>query len=131
MEITLFNIRHLSELDCLLFQNWYSSEMCLYELSESGTGTAARAAAAGNTSVAPATEDSNASSTSDGKKVQVQVSSVSSATASASSSRAGNGRDRKLIFRSHRLVNKPHHENDQQSYFAIYRTQLDTTDFFP
>ncbi|CAD7928409.1 unnamed protein product [Amoebophrya sp. A120] len=36
----------------------------------------------------------------------------------------------KLILRDYRMVKYPSFETDQQSYFAIYRSQLDTTEFF-
>ncbi|CAD7925651.1 unnamed protein product [Amoebophrya sp. A25] len=42
----------------------------------------------------------------------------------------GLNRREKLILHDYRLVEHPSYETDQQSYFAIYRSQLDTTEFF-
>eukprot|EP00392_Amoebophrya_sp_AT5.2_P010990 g11065.t1 len=42
----------------------------------------------------------------------------------------GPNKKEKLILHNYRMVRHPNFETDQQSYFALYRSQLDTTEFF-
>jgi len=77
INITVHGIEDLTKLDCLVFQNWYSSEFSLYQTIQT----------------------------------------------------RHHGLREKLVYSSKRLVEHSGYEDDQQSFFAVYRSQFDTTDF--
>jgi len=102
-DIYIEGIDDFSHFDCLVFQNSYTSELSLHQIGKALPPALAKMAA--DKAKSPGIENKGEDN-SDRTILQS-----------------------KCLIKSYRLVNSPNYENDQQSWFAIYKSGFDTTDY--